>query len=422
MNAKTNAATSILSTSAPIIQAFGELDLAFIDATMMSQAWSDKGSGGKHSGAYYNPDFSQLGSDYANFYFLGSFGMNSYNAPTGPMLLVRASAASSSSNPPLKLADDFTLIWKDSGSGADKDGSFWLPTCSDPNYVPLGTVCVRHHDKPDAKSTGIVLVRKDLTRPGTIGAFVWDDTGTSADKDFGSWEIEVSSVFVDPANLLLAPGCFVGVASHDKPNSAVQANLLLVAIPATHADTPFTPTLTAAVQPPQFTTPDLSDSVIVPFTAVVDKGLSIQQQIDQSPFYTITREEVYELAQFAINNTSEKQQITVTEATGVSTTDSSTFSSTTGVSVTAESGVSFLGAGGKVSATVSVTLGYQTSTSITEFANKTVATQYTIPAQSAFAVWTKFDQITVLRMDGTPVSSSLMFREDVWITSAYPLT
>lgn len=422
MNTMTNAATTTLATSAPIIQAFGELDLTFIDGTMMSEAWKDKGSGGKHDGAYYNPNFTGLGSDYANFYFLGSFGMNSYSTPTGPMLLVRASAASSSNSPPLKLADDFTQIWTDKGSGADQDGSFWLPTCSDSNYVALGTLCVRDYNKPDPSSARIVLIRKDLTRPGTLGAFIWDDTSTGSDKDFGSWEIDISSVFVDSTKLLIAPGCFVGVASHQKPNSAVQANLLLLPVPAQHADTPFVPKLTSPVQPPQFTTPDVADSVILPFTAVVDKGLSVQQQIDESPFYTITREEVYELAQFQINDTTEKQQITVTETTGVSTTDSSTFSLTTGISVTAESGVSFLGAGGKVSATVSVELGYQTSTSITEFANKSISNQYSIPAQSAFAVWTKFDQITVLRMDGTPVSSSLMFREDVWVTSACALT
>jgi hypothetical protein len=414
--------THLSATQSPIIQAFGELDLTFIDGSKMSEAWWDKGSGGKHDGAYYNPDFNQLGSDYADFYFLGSFGMNSFSSPTGPMLLVRPSAAASSTNPPLKLADDFTQIWKDKGTGSDQNGSFWLPTCTDSNYVPLGTLCVRNHDKPDPKSARVVLVRKDLTRPGSIGAFIWDDSGTGGDKDFGSWEIDVSSVFVDSSKMLLAPGCFVGVSSHKKPSSAVQANLLLLTIPATHDDTPFTPKLTSPNEPPQFTTADLADTVIVPFTAVVDKGLSVQQQIDQSPFYTITREEIYELAQFQTNDTTEKQQITVTEATGVSTTDSSTFSSTTGVSVTAESGVSFLGAGGKVSATVSVQLGYQTTTSITEFTNKTISNQYTIPAQSAFAVWTKFDQLTVLRMDGTPVSSSLAFRENVWVTSAYALS
>src|SRR5262245_10700893 len=117
--------TRIATTSTPIIQAFGELDLTFIGGSQMSEAWEDKGSGGKHSAAYYNPNSGQLGSDYGNFYFLGSFGMTSYKAPTGPMLLVRPSAAASSSNPPLKLADDFTLIWKDDDTGADQNGSMW---------------------------------------------------------------------------------------------------------------------------------------------------------------------------------------------------------------------------------------------------------------------------------------------------------
>jgi hypothetical protein len=413
--------TTLNATSSPIVQAFGELELTFIDGSKMSEAWWDKGSGGKHSGAYYNPDFGQLGSDYGNFYFLGSFGMNSYRAPTGPMLLIRPSATASSSNPPIKAADDFTLIWKDDGTGAEQNGSMWLPTCKDPNYKPLGTYCVRHHDKPDPASSRIVLVRSDLVRTGSIGAFVWDDTDTGADKDFGSWEIDIESLFVDQSKMLIAPGCFVGVSSHKKPSSAAQANVLLLPIPSTHNDTPFVPKLSSPTEPSRYTTPDLADVVTVPFTAVVDKGLSLAQQIAESPFYTITRAEVYELAGFQVNDNSEKGSLTVTEATGISTTDSSTFSVSTGISVTTESGVSFLGTGGKVSATVSVELGYQTSTSVTEFQTKTISNQYTIPANSAIAVWTKFDQLTVVRMDGTPVSSSLEFRENSWVSSACPL-
>jgi hypothetical protein len=420
MNVKT--ATTRLDTTSPIVQAFGELDLTFIGGSNMSEAWKDKGSGGKYDGAYYNPNFDQLGSAYANFYFLGSFGMNSYSAPTGPMLLVRASAAASSSNPPLKLADDFILIWKDNGSGAKQDGSFWLPTCSDPNYKPLGTLCVRDRNKPDPATARVALVRSDLTKPGSIGTFIWDDEKTGAKQDFGSWEIEISSLFVDSSKLMIAPGCFVGVASHQKPTSAIQANVLLLPVPATEHDTPFVPKLTSPQQPPQYTSADLAAAVIVPFTAVTDKGMSIQQQIDESPFYTIAREELYELAAFQVNDNPEKSLLTVQEATGVSTTDSSTFSVSTGVSVTVESGVSFLGTGGKASATVSVELGYQTSTGVTEFNNVTITNQYPIPANSALAVWTKFDQLTLVRMDGTPVSSSLAFRENSWVNSSYPLS
>lgn len=419
MNAKT--ATS-LDTTPPIVQAFGELDLTFIGGSNMSEAWWDKGSGGKYDGAYYNPNFDQLGSAYAGFYFLGSFGMNSYAAPTGPMLLIRASAAASSTNPPFKLADDFTLIWKDKGSGANQDGSFWLPTCSDSNYKPLGTYCVRGYDKPDPAKARVVLIRSDLTRPGMIGTFIWNDKSTGSDKDFGSWEIQIADIFVDSSKLLLAPGCFVGVASHDKPSSAVQANLLLLPVPSTEQETPFVPKLTSPQQPGQFTSSDLTAQVIVPFTAVTDKGMSVQQQIAENPFYTIYREELYELAAYQVNDNPEKTLLTVQEATGVSTSESSTFSISTGISVTTEGGVSFFGIGGKITATVSVELGYQTSTGVTEFTNVTITNQYTIPPNSAIAVWTKYDQLTVLRMDGTPVSASLAFRENSWVNSTCPLT
>lgn len=404
----------------PIYQTFGELDLTFIGSDMMSEAWWDKKSGGRYDGAFYNPNFDQLGSDYDDFYFLGSYGMSSYSTPTGPMLLVRDLA--NPSNPALKLADDFTLIWTDKGSGASQDGSFWLPTCNDSNYKALGTVCVRDHSKPDPKTMRVVLVRKDLVDSGAIGAFVWDDEKTGADKDFGAWAIQIDSVYVDSSNILIAPGCFVGVASHTQPTSASNANVLKLPVPKMNNENPFYPRLDSANQPDQYTSADVTDTVTVPFTAIKDRGMSIDQQIASSPFYTILREEVYELAYFNVNATSSSHAVSVTEATGVSTTDSDTFSANVGVSVTVEGGVNFLGSGGGASATVSAELGYSTSTEIEEFRQVTITNEYTIGAMEAFAVWTKFDQITLLRMDGTAVARSLSFRENSWAESHYPLT
>jgi hypothetical protein len=211
--------------TAPRAETFGDLSLTSIDGAAMARAWWDKGSGGRHDGAFYNPDFTKLGSAYGEYHFLGSFGVSSYAPPTGPMLLVKDLGDGSA----LRRAEDFRLIWNDRGSGATLDGSFWLPVCGDDAYVALGAVCVRGHGKPNPAALRVALVHRSLTLPGSIGTTrVWDDSRTGAARDFSAWPVTVPTIPVAEGKLLLAPRGLAAVATHARPSSSETAHVLLL--------------------------------------------------------------------------------------------------------------------------------------------------------------------------------------------------
>ena len=73
---------------------------------------------------------------------------------------------------------------------------------------------------------------------------------------------------------------------------------------------------------------------------------------------------------------------------GIETTTSETFSHTVGISITAESGVSFLGTGGKMSVTVSYQFGYSSTESRAVFTSESWTASKPCPAEHACAIWT----------------------------------
>lgn len=158
-------------------------------------AWSDKGSGGDMDGAFYNPVNIPIG-----FHALGSYGQSNYDSPTGSMVVVKDNVPDVLANPV-----DYQLIYKDSGSGADKDGSFWLPTPPE-GYVAMGILCVSGYDKPSNSS--VVCLRADLADPAETGNLIWNDKGTGADSDGSFWDIDISAGSVKT-------GSFAGASSYD---------------------------------------------------------------------------------------------------------------------------------------------------------------------------------------------------------------
>ena len=160
--------------------------------------WNDKGSGGKHDGAFYRP------KPPAGYYAVGHYGQGNYGPPSDGVIVVKGMEPGTTSRP-----TGYTEVWTDRGSGANMDGSFWLPK-PPAGYIALGLVCNGNHSAPGLDE--VVCVRQDLVLPGKVGAFIWDDSGTGAKRDFGSWAIEGST------DSCLASGTFVGVASHSAPS------------------------------------------------------------------------------------------------------------------------------------------------------------------------------------------------------------
>lgn len=387
---------------------YGDLVLQF--TSQFTLRWNDQKSGGDYDGAFWQP------VPPTGFKALGSIGVSGYGDANGNFAALCVKEAHPGSGA-LKAPVKYDLVWADHGSGASRDGSCWRPVPPS-GYVALGDVFANGYNAPSLDD--VACVRADLVADGVIGTWIWDDTGTGSDRDFGAWQIEAPVQYVDTTKGLIAVNSFVGAATHSKPSSSPVARCLCLPFPAEAFQEPEPPVLTSKSRPPAQTPREVDHIVWVPFTAVQDPGQSLSWKVENSPFYQLQRQVWYELLLFDDNRTSITQEQEHSESVGVTTSQSQTFSVTTGVSVTAEGGVSFLGTGGKVSATVSVELGYEHSTGIEQFHSKTVTVRLTTPSQTAAAVWAASYAFRLLRSDGAMIPAQLDFVVDSFYHSQFP--
>ncbi len=393
-----------------ISKQFGDLILAFTDQYTLR--WNDKGSGAHADGAYWHPVAP------TGFYALGSIGVKGYGDVNHQQASLCVKAAPGCEDV-LKHPVRYELIWADHGSGADRDGSCWRPIPPD-GYVALGDVFNSGYDFPS--QSDVMCVRRDLVSRALIGAEIWADHGSGADADFDSFAIITPQTDLDSEKGLFAVNTFVANNRYSAPTDAPEINCLNLPIPVEKVNDPSAPQLNSYSRPSTYSGTTIDRIVTVPFTAVEDTAYSVAWKVQNSPFYSLERQVAYQLELFNHNQTSTPQTVSKTVTTGISHSQSSSFSTTTGISVTAESGVSFLGTGGKVSATVSVELGWETSTGIEQFREDSVLKQLVTAPNSAGALWTTAYKLMVVRGDNTYLNSSLMFDVDSFVESEYPRT
>ncbi|MEM6771126.1 MAG: Vps62-related protein [Bacteroidota bacterium] len=176
----------------------GETKLELLASTDYTLQWNDKGSRGKMDGSFYRPVIPE------GYYYLGDFGQNGYGIPAKGSIPLVKPLESGALTAPL----DYELIWKDSGSGARMDGSFWLPIAPD-GYRALGIVCQKGYQKP---STDLIrCVREDLLIPGRAGSLIWNDNGTGAKAPFSAWAI------TEHTTRGISSGSFIGKADRGQP-------------------------------------------------------------------------------------------------------------------------------------------------------------------------------------------------------------
>lgn len=192
--------------------------------------WHDMGSGGKFSAVFYRAIYPE-GEGYGE---LVSFGTPHYNAPHS-MIVVKELEAGALARPV-----DYTFIWADFGSGADRDGSFWRPV-PPPGYVSLGDVAQSGHGKPAL--TDYYCVRADLVveaKTSGGGHFLWNDRETGSDSDFSAFFIKP----IDPS-IAISVGGFVGMNGHyddnepaNRPSEAVTGKVYCLKASAVRAVAP----------------------------------------------------------------------------------------------------------------------------------------------------------------------------------------
>jgi hypothetical protein len=374
----------------------GELLIRYVDEYTLR--WSDRGSGGRHDGAFYHPIVP------AGWHALGSLGVQGYANPNGQhwMILVQEDGESGA----LARPNNYYREYDDDESGATLDGSFWTAVCPD-GFVSLGAVAQRGWSKPSLDD--VVCVRKNLTRPGVAGQLIWNDRDTGAIDWIGMWRINIPQ-HEDWADdrMYLDPNTFVGTGSEGgicqgsgcwiAPASYPHMNVLAVEVPLLFdTGNAWFPRLTSTEEPSALTEPFEAKAMLVPFSAVLS-GAQIKSRthelVTQSPFVRFEKVTQFHRLGWIFCGGTLACDLEYAVQKGIEEATSTTFSQSVGVSITVEGGVSFLGSGGKASGTVSYEFGYSTTESRAVFEYETWSASKPCPPETACAIWT--DKTTFL--------------------------
>ena len=182
------------------IEVPSQAKIELLPAENFTLRWNDRKSEGQYDGSFYRPEVPD------GYYSLGDFAQRGYGAPPAGSVQLVKPLEEGVLAPPV----DFELIWKDSGSGAARDGSFWRPIAPE-GYRALGVVCQSGYNKPALDA--IRCVRADLLVPGKVGSMIWDDSNTGARTPFSAWTI------VGAAANAITCGTFIALTSRDQPGS-----------------------------------------------------------------------------------------------------------------------------------------------------------------------------------------------------------
>lgn len=376
-------------------------DLVIGFTSEFEAVWNDKGSGADQNGAFYRPIPPR------GFYPVGHLGVRGYDPPKDAVMLVVKEGDQTGQSPPLAKPDDYELVWNDKGSGANQDGAFWRPKAPG-GYVALGLVVTRGHDQKPSRDD-IRCVRTDLVAVGLPGPGIWNDKGSGADKDFGSWVVLAPTSAAENEGYVAA-GTFFGTDSHKEPGTSPLLNVLRVKLDPPNAPTawPQLPTL-AEVLSGQ--TVKHSYSYPVPFFAVEDSGLSDAQKLKLSPSYIVQRTDEFVAQQQYLNGSTGAQSFTWQVAEGFSATDIKNFSETTGVEtvITAKVKEGALIASTEMSFSLKLsqtfTYGFQRSQTTSTTTTRTFPV--TVPPGKLTVLWSVQSSFRVFRGDGTALGAEL---------------
>jgi hypothetical protein len=181
------------------------------------------------------------------------------------------------------------------------------------------------------------------------------------------------------------------------------------------------PSLQSTSEPPPRTEPKLTHKVWLPFNAVRDDQYGIPWRLENSPFYTLDREEFFTCLWHYYNNSSGQDTRTWEEKVGISTTETQTMRTQIGISITTEASAGIEGIGSaSVSTTLSLQLGFESSSSLTQMREQTITQEVTIPPHKAVAVWAKTNKFTLRRSNGTIVGNSWEVKTDSLVKDEFP--
>ncbi|MBD3393849.1 MAG: DUF946 domain-containing protein [Chitinivibrionales bacterium] len=365
----------------------GGLLLGFVD--QFELLWWDKGSGADWDGSYWRPVVDSTNG----FTPLGSYGRNLWSDPSGKTYALVVKEIDTTA---LAAPVDYTLIWKDQGTGSNIDGSFWQPVPPE-GYVACGTVAEAGWDKPSLDR--VVCVREDLATAAEAGSHFWY---YMVAFDGGAINFKTSPIKPkeEPTfgTFPLSAGTFVAyIDSAPVP----EVYCLDVSLPMVMKNNvpPALPGLSGLTEPPGETQPHFGRVMMVPFSVINDTTTSIAWQVENTPFYRVERYQYYTHSDllYYINNGSSDYVWSEAITTGITEEQSQRFWHSTGISVTANAGFEFKGFSAGVSVTVSQEFGYESSSSISTYNAKTTTKTVTVAPHCIGVLWQKCDLILMKR-------------------------
>ena len=239
------------------------LAIKVYEGTKSKLIWRDKGSGAYHDLSTHRPK----GED--GYYPVGDIALGNYGSPKIAHLVKEVKSGA------ISFPTDFRRIWKDKGSGAHWDGSFWEPICQH-NYVPLGHVSVRSHNGPSTKD--VVCVKREYVVKGKW-VWRWNDKGSGASKDCSVYQAQ--SLDSSSGQGLQAMGA---VAHHGAMK--IKAYVLNSAVIQYIADDPATEYILTDVEYFVDNQESLTSSVEQLARTIVDNQGSIEQSVVRDISYT----------------------------------------------------------------------------------------------------------------------------------------
>lgn len=377
----------------------GELLVTYTDEFEYVNQW-DAGIGCRLWNPVPPAGFHAVGS------YLGLWGVD-INGQQAAMV-VQAKSGSDA----IAITDEFEQVLNYS------DRIFWRPIPPE-GYKALGMMATFQ-----VAPNPVACIREDLTMTAAatetpIYTFFAYDTHWSW------WGVEQPDAGPH-ASAYLAPGTFLYEPGETPPTVNPMMNVLKVELPLL-AEAPaqeFVPKLTGYASPPAETVPRFARAMLVPCTAVRDAAYDddMPWRIANSPFYRLERQVYYKLLYHNYNQTSEVQTNSVTIRSGVTTSESQSFHQNTGVSIAMETGVDIKFFSSKVTTTISLEMGYESQTSVSELEEKEVSTSINTAPGKAAALWQEFNRYVLYRHDGSQLQpvTAWEFGIDSYVTDDYP--
>ena len=372
--------------------------LLFDYTQVFEKVWDDSGSGAHRDVGFFRP------IPRAGYHVLGHYAHASHAAPRDTIVMVVKEKTPGALAAPL----NYEPIWTDRGSGAKRNASVWWPSCPD-NYVALGLVTTSGAKPP---TDAVRCVRQDLTAQAEVGAQIWNDSGSGANRDFAAWRISANNAPAGEA--YVAPGTFIGHSSHAKVG-AQNARALKLKLPLRESPRSLpAPELKGYGPPSPFESNTVTSVVYLPFVAVNDPGWSQAKMAKDSPYYKLVRTDRFKLIEHAYNRTDAEQSKLWSYS--IALTNQESFTHEIGISLTQTWKNEPAGMGTSTSATIHYKFTYQTSRSETTM--KMITVPVKVPTGKAVAAYAVHSKFHLYRADDSFVGPSVETNEPnshVWV-------